>query len=73
MNTPNGINVINLTDTDDETILLYAIWKANLIDLNYIYNGITTPDSCQYNDSFTPMIPPANAKPGFRFVGWVKE
>lgn len=72
-NTPNGINVINLTDTDNETILLYAIWKANLIDLNYIYNGITTPDSCQYNNSFTPMIPPANVKPGFRFAGWVKE
>ena len=74
--TNTGISVINLTDINNQTVLLYAIWKEQRIDITYIYadtNGTVAQDSCKINSAFVPQNPPEGIMQGYRFAGWIKE
>lgn len=66
--------VMNLSNVANETITLYAQWKANKYTINYDPNGSSVTGTMAVQEvnygSETKLSPNKFARPGYTFAGW---
>ncbi|MDW2996121.1 MAG: InlB B-repeat-containing protein, partial [Alphaproteobacteria bacterium] len=68
-------SVKNLTDTCGGTVILYAIWQENILNINYTSNNATggsaptSPVSCGAGDVCT-LPNNTYSRTGYTFAGW---
>lgn len=69
----DGESVVNLTQTNNATVTLYAKWSANTYTINYAGNDSTdgnTPSSLHTYGFSATLTPNGFVKTGFVFLGW---
>lgn len=72
----NKESVKNLTSTDDGTVTLYAVWKANTYTIEYKGNGATSgsmEDTTHTYDTAKALRTNAYKRTGYTFKGWAKS
>ena len=68
-----GQNVINLTATEGETVILYAQWRANSYTVQFDGNsadGGSTSDQSMTYDTAADLTLNGYTKTGYTFTGW---
>lgn len=68
--------VSSLTEQDDYTMVLYAVWAANTYTIVYNANGGINPPASQNNIAFNSNVSLRSSIPtkiGCTFVGWATE
>ncbi|SDP70611.1 Listeria/Bacterioides repeat-containing protein [Eubacterium maltosivorans] len=69
----DGQNVINLTATEGETVILYAQWRANNYTIKFDGNsadGGSTSDQSMTYDTAVDLTLNGYTKTGYTFTGW---
>ena len=69
----DGQNVINLTATEGETVILYAQWRANNYTIKFDGNsadGGSTSDQSMTYDTAVDLRLNGYTKTGYTFTGW---
>ena len=69
----DGQNVINLTATEGETVILYAQWRANNYTIKFDGNsadGGSTSDQSMTYDTAVDLTLNGYTKIGYTFTGW---
>ena len=69
--------VINLSNTDNATVNLYAVWEKILIKYTVIYDGNGATEGSMKRETYIQdevRKLPTNrfVRPGYKFVGWAK-
>ena len=68
--------VKDLTETNDGTVTLYAVWTANTYQVVFHANGGTgtmQPQSFTYGDAAKALTATAFTRTGYAFSGWATE